>query len=42
MTESTWPAPTAAERLRYLGAARSIAIVGASPKPARSSYFVAT
>lgn len=42
MTDRTWEGPTAAERLRLLGEARSIAIVGASPKPSRSSYFVAT
>ena len=42
MSTRTWDGPTAGERLRYLGEAKSIAIVGASRKPERSSYFVAT
>jgi predicted CoA-binding protein len=38
----TWQGPDAKARLRILRGARSVAIVGASPNPARSSYFVAT
>ena len=38
----TWQGPDAKQRLRILRNARSIAIVGASPNPARSSYFVST
>ncbi|MCC9177248.1 CoA-binding protein [Arthrobacter sp. zg-Y750] len=38
----TWTGPTAAERLALLRGARTIAIVGASDKPSRASYFVAT
>ena len=38
----TWVGPTAKERLKILRAAKTVAIVGASPNPARSSYFVAT
>ena len=34
--------PDAKERLQILRAAKSVAIVGASPNPARSSYFVGT
>jgi predicted CoA-binding protein len=34
--------PNAAERLRLLRSAKSIAIVGASNNPARASYFVGT
>ncbi|OMH23591.1 CoA-binding protein [Tersicoccus phoenicis] len=41
-TTRTWTGPTAAERLAILRNARSIAIVGASDKPSRASYFVAT
>ncbi len=40
--ERTWEAPSAPERLNLLRNARSIAIVGASDKPSRASYFVAT
>ncbi len=40
--ERTWAGPTAGERLAILHRARSIAIVGASDKPSRASYFVAT
>lgn len=39
---STWTEPSAAERLAILRRTRSIAIVGASDKPSRASYFVAT
>ncbi|MFI5084294.1 MAG: CoA-binding protein [Actinomycetales bacterium] len=38
----TWQGPSAPERLGLLRKARSIAIVGASDKPSRASYFVAT
>ena len=38
----TWLGPSASERLRILRSARSIAIVGFSTNPARSSYFVGT
>ncbi|TBN57490.1 CoA-binding protein [Glaciihabitans arcticus] len=41
-TQRTWQGPTAKERLGILRAAKSIAIVGASPNSTRSSYFVAT
>ena len=38
----TWEGPNAAERLEILRKTTSIAIVGASNKPSRASYFVAT
>ncbi|WP_153504103.1 CoA-binding protein [Cumulibacter manganitolerans] len=38
----TWQGPSAPERLNLLRTAKSIAIVGASNKPSRASYFVAT
>lgn len=41
-SQRTWIGPDAKERQAILRAARSIAIVGASPNPARSSFFVAT
>jgi len=41
-SQRTWIGPSAKERLGILRRAKSIAIVGASPNPARSSYFVAT
>lgn len=41
-TARTWVGPSAPERLALLRNARSIAIVGASDKPSRASYFVAT
>ncbi len=41
-TQRTWIGPSAKERLGILRRAKSVAIVGASPNPARSSYFVAT
>ena len=41
-SQRTWVGPSAKERLGILRAAKSIAIVGASPNPARSSYFVGT
>lgn len=41
-SKRTWVGPSAKERLRLLQKAKTVAIVGASPNPARSSYFVAT
>lgn len=41
-TSRTWQGPSAPERLGILRGTRSIAIVGASDKPSRASYFVAT
>jgi len=41
-SQRTWVGPTAKERLGILRKAKTIAIVGASPNPARSSYFVGT
>ena len=41
-SQRTWVGPTAKERLAILREAKSIAIVGASPNSARSSYFVGT
>ncbi|MCD5346500.1 CoA-binding protein [Agromyces sp. H3Y2-19a] len=41
-SQRTWTGPDAKARLRILDAAKSVAIVGASPKPQRSSYFVGT
>jgi predicted CoA-binding protein len=41
-SQRTWVGPAAKERLAILRKAKSIAIVGASPNPARSSYFVGT
>ncbi|MCD1572753.1 CoA-binding protein [Agromyces mediolanus] len=41
-SQRTWAGPDAKARLRILNAAKSVAIVGASPKPQRSSYFVGT
>ena len=38
----TWEGPSAPERLALLRSARSVAIVGASDKPSRASYFVST
>lgn len=38
----TWQGPSAAERLNILRGTGSIAIVGASDKPSRASYFVST
>jgi uncharacterized protein len=42
LPDRTWTGPSAPDRLRLLREAKSIAIVGASDKPARASYFVAT
>ncbi|TFD47341.1 CoA-binding protein [Cryobacterium frigoriphilum] len=41
-SQRTWVGPDAKARLKILREAKSIAIVGASPNPARSSYFVGT
>ena len=41
-SQRTWVGPSAKERLAILRDAKSIAIVGASPNSARSSYFVGT
>lgn len=41
-TQRTWVGPDAKARLRLLREAKSVAIVGASPNPTRSSYFVGT
>ncbi len=41
-SQRTWVGPSAQERLGILRRAKSVAIVGASPNPARSSFFVAT
>lgn len=41
-TQRTWVGPDARERLAILRNAKSVAVVGASPNPARSSYFVGT
>ncbi|ALV45115.1 CoA-binding protein [Arthrobacter alpinus] len=40
--ERIWVGPSAPERLAILRRTQSIAIVGASDKPSRASYFVAT
>ena len=41
-SQRTWVGPSARQRLGILRQAKSIAIVGASPNAARSSYFVGT
>ncbi|MGR0221875.1 CoA-binding protein [Agromyces sp. ZXT2-6] len=41
-SQRTWIGPDAKQRQRILNSAKSVAIVGASPKPQRSSYFVGT
>jgi len=41
-SKRTWIGPSAQERQAILRRAKTVAIVGASPNPARSSYFVAT
>jgi len=41
-SQRTWEGPDAKARLKILRAAKSIAVVGASSNPARSSYFVST
>ncbi|MEV7646737.1 CoA-binding protein [Arthrobacter sp. NPDC089319] len=40
--ERAWVGPSAPERLNILRNTKSIAIVGASDKPSRASYFVST
>ena len=39
---TAWVNPGAKERQRILAETRSVAVVGASPNPARASYFVMT
>jgi predicted CoA-binding protein len=41
-SQRTWVGPDAKARLKLLREAKSVAVVGASPNPARSSYFVGT
>jgi predicted CoA-binding protein len=41
-SKRTWVGPSAKDRAQILQKAKTVAIVGASPNPARSSYFVAT
>lgn len=41
-SQRNWVGPDAKARQRILNNAKSVAIVGASPNPARSSYFVGT
>jgi len=41
-SQRSWDGPTAKERLAILRRAKTIAIVGASENPTRSSYFVST
>ncbi|WP_173924568.1 CoA-binding protein [Agromyces sp. Marseille-P2726] len=41
-SQRTWIGPDAKQRQRILRDAKSVAIIGASPNPARSSYFVST
>src|ERR1700709_2824008 len=41
-SQRTWVGPSAKERLGILRRAKTVAIVGASDNPARSSYFVST
>jgi predicted CoA-binding protein len=41
-SKRTWVGPSAQDRLRILQQAKTVAIVGASPNPARSSFFVST
>ncbi|MDQ2847227.1 MAG: CoA-binding protein [Actinomycetota bacterium] len=40
--DRSWQGPSAADRLRILRESQSVAIVGASDKPSRASYFVST
>jgi predicted CoA-binding protein len=41
-SQRSWDGPSAKERLGILRRAKTVAIVGASDNPARSSYFVST
>jgi len=41
-SQRTWEGPDAKARLKILRGAKSVAVVGASSNPARSSYFVGT
>jgi uncharacterized protein len=41
-SQRTWFGPSAKERMQILKSAKSVAIVGASSKPSRASYFVGT
>ncbi|MEO9151844.1 MAG: CoA-binding protein [Lapillicoccus sp.] len=41
-TDRSWVGPGARARLDIMRATRTVAVVGASPNPARASYFVAT
>ena len=41
-TATTWVNPGAQERLHILQRTKTVAMVGASPNPSRSSYFVLT
>jgi uncharacterized protein len=41
-SQRTWFGPSAKERMQILKDAKSVAIVGASAKPSRASYFVGT
>ncbi|MHA7985912.1 CoA-binding protein [Rathayibacter sp. CAU 1779] len=41
-SQRTWAGPDAKQRLKLLRGAKSVAIVGASSNPSRSSYFVGT
>ncbi|MEO7005906.1 MAG: CoA-binding protein [Terrimesophilobacter sp.] len=41
-SQRTWSGPGAEERIQILQDAKSVAIVGASSKPSRASYFVGT
>lgn len=41
-SQRTWSGPDAKQRLAILRAAKTVAIVGASPNPVRSSFFVGT
>jgi predicted CoA-binding protein len=42
MSNRTWQGPGAGERQRILARTKVVAVLGASPNPARASYFVAT
>jgi predicted CoA-binding protein len=41
-TTTTWVNPSAPERQRIMQRTKTVAMVGASPNPSRSSYFVLT